>query len=326
MEGAGSGDIVSVLAGTHTLPGRVAASSGVTIQGQPGPRPVVQGPDPGPGYGLLDLQGSDILLSHLDLSFTGPSDFALVSLQSGTGGLLHDLVITNSGTSAAVLLYDGTMDTVVVRSTGTAFSDVAACTSTMRNVTFTGGADYAVSADAALCGPIELTMQNTLARGTSGDVFLSAFDDGMAEVRPVALNIDHSNYRTVIKSSGAPDSLYTINASANQDAEPQLVNLTLGDIHQLPGSPTIDAGTASAIGATDIDGQPRLTGAAPDIGADERPPPDLPGASSDVTDPVISGAKLSHKRFRVSSRATATGGGSRQRARRSPTRFRSAQM
>lgn len=307
-----SGDTVSVGAGTHTLSGRVTTPAGVTIEGQAGPRPLVLGPDPGPGYGLLDLQGPGTVLSHVDLAFSGASERPLVTLQGGAGGLLRDLVITNSGTNAAVTLYAGTMDTVVVRSTASPFSDVNACSSTLRNVTLTGGAVYGVSAFAGLCGPVVLNVQNSIVSGTSGDFYLDAI---VVPERTVTLNVDHSNYGTVTKALSAPDSLYSINASANQDTEPQLVNLTLGDIHQLPGSPTIDAGAASGIGPSDIDGEPRSTGAAPDIGADERPPPGVPSSppapptppiapTSDVTDPVISGAKLSRKRFRVGPRAT----------------------
>ena len=309
------GDTVIVRAGTHTLAGRVSAFSQITIVGQPGPRPVVQGPDPGPGYGLLDLQ-SGSSMSHLDLRFTGASDRPLLSLQ-GVGGLLRDLVITNSGSSSGVTLYAGTMDTVVVRSTGSTFASVVACSATIRNATITGGAGYAAIAEAGLCGPIVLDVSNTLARGPTG-AFRLAAAEGMPD-RPVTLNIDHSNYVTVTKVATVPDSLYDINESANQSEEPQLVDLALGDIHQLAGSPTVDAGTANGIGPTDIDGQPRSTGAAPDIGADERPPvaspatpaqpsaPAVPAAPArDITAPVISAARLSPRRFRVGPPVTAT--------------------
>ena len=43
-----------------------------------------------------------------------------------------------------------------------------------------------------------------------------------------------------------------------------------GDFHQLAASPTRDAGVADSLtGATDIDGEPRCMGTAPDIGGDE---------------------------------------------------------
>ena len=56
----------------------------------------------------------------------------------------------------------------------------------------------------------------------------------------------------------------------NQDAEPLFAAPAALDFHELAGSPTIDAGgRTSSLGATDLDGEPRVQGAAPDIGADE---------------------------------------------------------
>jgi hypothetical protein len=70
--------------------------------------------------------------------------------------------------------------------------------------------------------------------------------------------------------------------------------------HQLPGSPTIEAGIATAEnGPTDIDGEPRTQGPALDIGADETllppPPPPVP---LDLTAPVGSNLRFGPKRFR----------------------------
>ena len=45
------------------------------------------------------------------------------------------------------------------------------------------------------------------------------------------------------------------------------------DFHQLGSSPTIDAGTVDGLlGAADLDGEARVQGTAPDIGADEAVP------------------------------------------------------
>lgn len=64
----------------------------------------------------------------------------------------------------------------------------------------------------------------------------------------------------------------TISQSFNQTAAPKVVNAASGDVHQLPSSPTVDAGTASGVPALDYDGDLRDVGADPDIGADERTP------------------------------------------------------
>jgi parallel beta-helix repeat protein/predicted outer membrane repeat protein len=68
--------------------------------------------------------------------------------------------------------------------------------------------------------------------------------------------------------SGWPDPTGT---DGNISQDPQLVSLSYGDLHIQPGSPCRNAGDSS-LGVpddTDIDGQPRVQGAAIDIGADE---------------------------------------------------------
>ena len=69
-------------------------------------------------------------------------------------------------------------------------------------------------------------------------------------------------------------------ASGNQTAEPFLADPFPipdsfdSDLHQLSGSPTVDAGVAAPeAGDLDLDGEPRCMGAATDIGADELPGP-----------------------------------------------------
>ena len=64
--------------------------------------------------------------------------------------------------------------------------------------------------------------------------------------------------------------------AGNQEAEPLFAAPAALDFHELAGSPTIDAGgRTAALGTTDLDGKPRIQGAAPDIGAYETatPPP-----------------------------------------------------
>jgi len=58
----------------------------------------------------------------------------------------------------------------------------------------------------------------------------------------------------------------------NIDAEPLFVNSIGGDYHLLEESPCIDAGDPTSVAApdeTDIDGEPRISGAEIDMGADE---------------------------------------------------------
>ena len=57
-------------------------------------------------------------------------------------------------------------------------------------------------------------------------------------------------------------------ASSDLSQDPMLVNLSEGDYHLSAASPCIDAGTTTAV-LTDIDGDERPSGSAPDIGFDE---------------------------------------------------------
>jgi hypothetical protein len=81
-----------------------------------------------------------------------------------------------------------------------------------------------------------------------------------------AIDLTHSSYATVDTSlsSGTSYTFPQPGTNGNQTAAPLFVNAAAGDLHQLAGSPTIDAGIAdSLIGATDLDGAPRSPAALP---------------------------------------------------------------
>jgi hypothetical protein len=94
------------------------------------------------------------------------------------------------------------------------------------------------------------------------------------------------------------------------------VTAVAGDLHLRAGSPAIDAGAAQAQAlAVDLDGQPRVQGAAIDLGAYETPGA-APGSGSggagsgasgavDTRAPILGRLHLLHSRFRVGARATA---------------------
>lgn len=109
--------------------------------------------------------------------------------------------------------------------------------------------------------------QNVIARGAAADVFADA-DAGATATATLA----HSNYVTEIEAGPGSSSITNPGTGTkNQTSSPLFADPTNGDFHQLAGSPTIDAGNASAsmLGTLDIDGEERILGPAPDIGADE---------------------------------------------------------
>ena len=79
----------------------------------------------------------------------------------------------------------------------------------------------------------------------------------------------HSNFDT----SSPEGEAKVIDGGGNQTAPPVFVNAENGDFREAAGSPTIDAGIADQLGPLDLAGNPRILGAAPDIGAYEFVPP-----------------------------------------------------
>lgn len=69
----------------------------------------------------------------------------------------------------------------------------------------------------------------------------------------VAVTTDSSNYRGAQEVPGPPTADVSPDVGA-ETAEPVFVNAPAGDYHQLPGSPTVNRGTADALlGAFDFD-------------------------------------------------------------------------
>ena len=70
----------------------------------------------------------------------------------------------------------------------------------------------------------------------------------------------------------------------NISADPLFIDPASGDYHLSSSSPCVDMGNsgAAAVLLTDLDGTPRITGAAVDIGADEVPVALLPGSGDDL--------------------------------------------
>ncbi|MBN1887768.1 MAG: DUF1565 domain-containing protein [Thermoflexales bacterium] len=83
--------------------------------------------------------------------------------------------------------------------------------------------------------------------------------------------------------------------AGNFSSDPLFVNAANGDFHVLPASPVIDAGNSFYPGlpATDLDGRPRIAGAAVDVGALELPI-GLAVTKHAEPAPVLAGAQLTY--------------------------------
>src|SRR5688500_15488990 len=185
------------------------------------------------------------------------------------GAILRDSVVIAGGDGAAAVLADGG-------------------TGEVRNVTAIayGPNSVGVHASHNPCHPVpfgrcysacnsagEIAVKNSIARGTPVDIKTTGCPDGSY---PTGIDISYSNFRaeSVSESFGT----ITIGEGNQTGVDPLFVDAAAGDFHQMPTSPTIDAGAGdSLLGSTDIDGQRRRLGPSPDIGADEAPDADGDG-------------------------------------------------
>ncbi len=108
--------------------------------------------------------------------------------------------------------------------------------------------------------------------GTFSDLYVQ--DDMDVDLTGARVNLYHNDYTNFDIEVG--DNLFR---GDNIDQDPLFVDVSdpdpgNWDLHLNGGSPCIDAGTANApsLPATDFDGEPRIRGPAPDMGADETPP------------------------------------------------------
>jgi hypothetical protein len=284
---AQTGDEVIVAPGAYSVNNPLdTGSKALDIHGTAGqPRPVVTFP------GHYIQAGPGTHLRHLEIH-GGLSGIFL----GGAGTVGEDLVVRTSSSSGsngtAISVTSGALlrDSLVTSGAASSVAvDAPVGAADVRNVTAiaTGANSVALQARAASVPPDNhcvvptgtLTAKNTIARGVAADVAITACTD--SSKKTATLNISSSNYR-----AGKVSNAGTFNdQGGNQTAvEPGFVNAVAGDFHQVPTSPTIDAGTSDPLlGAADFDGDARTIGPAPDIGADEATVRD--GDRDGVTDP-----------------------------------------
>ncbi len=162
----------------------------------------------------------------------------------------------------------GLRDTVVLAGAGAAIFDVASgITIDLDNVTAIAhgteaGQGIALDLTNASSEANAVNATNTILRGDRVDVQATASAGDTATV-----TLHYSDARTAMEhTEGAKATIADTDHPTH--GEPLFVSAT--DFEELPGSPTIDAGTLDAAsGALDIERSPRVFGAATDIGAYE---------------------------------------------------------
>jgi hypothetical protein len=260
--GSGLGDEIIVTPGDYGSPTPITTTLSLPadntwIHGLAGqPPPLIHF---GSGGYLRDGNPGD-RASYLQLDGTSPA----VLQVDGTGASADQVTAHTSSADACIVF--GTLTDSVCWASGSADNALEAnigATSyilSLRNDTLeaTGPGSGGLALHTA-GGTLTTNAINLIVHGAANDLAVGATGGTQT------LNIDHSNYAT---STGT-----TINSTNHQTVPPLFVNPGAGDFRESAGSPTIDAGvTASANGAFDLLGRPRVINGMTDVGAYEYDP------------------------------------------------------
>lgn len=268
INGATAGDEVVLAPGSYTAPVQLTNTEAITVRGASSAnRPVINAAT---GNGLFLSAGGAVVVRDLEIVHTGSN----VGLLVFGSGVVERVSVRSSGSSACAASYYALVRDSLCVSTGPGGAAIEASVGTagapsytprLRNVTAVATGVGGTGIDITMDGPAityTLDMRNVIARGAV-DVDRQGINGATIVVTAAS-----SSYATVTESGAG--SVTTAGSGDNQTAAPLFVDTTR--FRQKPSSPTVDAGTgAPDLGTTDLDGDPRAVGSAPDIGADELP-------------------------------------------------------
>ena len=267
---AKANDEVIVTGGTYTVTEAMypeGAPSNVYIHGDfAGPMPrIIGSATPLTIY----IVGAGSSLAYLDMTNTGTNTIAALCTAgsriervraTATGEFAVGIQQTNDCVVRdSVALASGAKSTAL-KSAGVTVGSATVARNVTAVATGPNSTGAAVSCGACFGPPQSLDMGNTIVSGGGIDI------ETLGSAASAKVVVSHSNFESS-KGEGIVDQ------GGNQTAPPLFRDAATGDYREAAGSPTIDAGTASLLGPTDLEGNPRTVGAAPDIGAFEFVPP-----------------------------------------------------
>jgi hypothetical protein len=278
----GKGDEIVLLPGEYSTAARdlgifgaIILPEGVTLHGLPNlPRPTIRlNEEAGlnPFQWALEVNAGDTV-SHLRLIATPGENREGGTLLNQNGGTVEDVIVRTSARSTACRVGGGVLRDAVCASDAKdgvgVDARVGTALSNLRNVDALAGGEGSVGLEVngtAKVGETSvLSAKSTIARGAESDISVAQTGAGKT-----AVQIDHSAFKTVAMNTigGGTIAVTGPKEAGNVEAPPQFGE---DGFHQLPSSPTVDAGATDAESPShDIDGEKRILGAGPDIGADE---------------------------------------------------------
>jgi len=283
-----NGDEVVVLPGIHQLPGDdptdfespinpLQITKAITVHGTPGAPPTIfVGPDKGSVY--LNNPGAvlrDVIIENAGLGLRAGLAERVISLSPANYVCYFDQPSTSPVPAPVIrdsaCIGDPTGSALSVGvNAGVYAGPPRSVAGKLVNVTAIGTDGIAAFGQDGSSATIEAT--NVIAIGGPGGHDVSTFTEagGSAGVGAGAtVTLTNSNYQTV-SARGPGTSITPPGTGSNQTAEPVLASPSTGDVRQVTGSPTIDAGAVvPLLGSFDFEGQARVQGPAPDIGGDE---------------------------------------------------------
>ena len=195
----------------------------------------------------LDTFSTNVLVQRVEVHASGDNSIACLP---GVSGLFRDsLCVATGANSAAVAVdYTGAGGTLRIRNlTGIA----------------TGTGSVGLRAHAGPATPLVADVRNSIFQGVAADIESTTTGAGATS----AVAVQSSNY-DVVSVAGVGATATAAGTGTNQTAAPLFADTTA--YHQAAGSPTVDKGTVDAdLGSADLDADPRVLYAAPDIGVDE---------------------------------------------------------
>lgn len=259
---------------------RITAGS---VHGETGDRPVINLTSDGfeafvvgPGTTLADVEVDATDYSGI-VSQTGGVVERVIARTNRDGSTPCSVEPTSDAVLRDSFCFSGGEDSSAVGSE--IFGEVGTHTIRIRNVTAVAtkpDSDGIFVEGRGAGTTINVDAKSVIARGDMVDVLaegLSRFDPPQPNTGAnVSITLDHSNYVNWSARSDSGGGMAAITPAGTGTNQTGAVVFQADDYHQLadPGSSTIEKGAVDAFsGTTDIDGQNRTIGQAPDIGADE---------------------------------------------------------